>query len=195
MSWLNAANALTLARLAAAPLLWFWIVTHRDLPALMLCLAAGLTDALDGWLARRFQCVTRAGAYLDPLADKIFLATVFLALGVAGAVRWWVVALIFARDVLILAVAAVLYLRALLRDFPPSVWGKVSTLFQISLALATLAERAWGWGPHASRWLTGGVVALTVWSGLDYAVRAARRVRRRNPAPPARDIVTGLSRD
>lgn len=195
MTWLNAANALTLARLAAAPLLWFWIVTHRDLPALMLCLAAGLTDGLDGWLARRFRCVTRAGAYLDPIADKIFLAAVFLALGVAGAVGWWVVALIFARDILILGVAGVLYLRALLRDFPPSVWGKVSTLFQISLALATLAERAWGWSPVVSRWLTWGVVALTVGSGVDYALQAARRVRRRATALPALDAATRLSQD
>jgi cardiolipin synthase len=195
MTWLNAANALTLARLAAAPWLWFWIVTHRDLPALMLCLGAGLTDGLDGWVARRFRCVTRAGAYLDPIADKILLATVFLALGLAGAVGWWVVALIFARDLLIVGVAGVLYLRALLRDFPPSVWGKASTLFQISLALATLAERAWGWRPDASRWLTWGVVALTVWSGVDYALQAARRVRRRESALPAQDTVTPLSQD
>lgn len=169
MPWLNAPNLITLLRLAAVPFLCRAILAHRFGPALALCLAAGVTDGLDGWVARRFHARTRTGAYLDPIADKIFLVATYVAGGHSGIIPVWLVALVLGRDVLILAGASILLAMGRLRDFPPSLWGKISTLCQIAFALAILMEKAIGAAPFFSGILGWAVVAATCWSGFDYA--------------------------
>ncbi len=183
MPWLNAPNVLTLLRLAAVPFLFREILGHRFGAALALCLAAGLTDGLDGWIARRFQAETRAGAFLDPIADKIFLVATYVAATLAGLVPMWLAALVLGRDLLILAAASILLGLGRLRDFPPSVWGKISTFFQIAFALAVLTERAFDAAPQMSGILLWAVVAATLWSGFDYAAGTVTRLRtlRRTP--------------
>ncbi len=112
---------------------------------------------------------TRLGAYLDPIADKILLSVIYISLGVVGALPWWMVAIVFGRDVLILAMAAYGLLFTSIRKFPPSVWGKISTFFQISAALMVMCARAGIPAPvNLSIWL---MVAATLWSGFDYARR------------------------
>jgi cardiolipin synthase len=109
---------------------------------------------------------TPAGAYFDPVADKILLSAIYIALGMAGAIPWWMVALVFARDIVILAMAAYGLLFTSLRRFPPSVWGKISTFLQIAAALVVMGERDGISTPVSlALWL---MVAGTVWSGLHY---------------------------
>ncbi|MFN0171296.1 MAG: CDP-alcohol phosphatidyltransferase family protein [Bryobacteraceae bacterium] len=183
MPWLNAPNLITLLRLAAVPFLCREILAHRFGPALALCLAAGVTDGLDGWVARRFHARTRAGAYLDPIADKIFLVATYVASGHSGIIPVWLVAIVLGRDVLTLAAASILLAMSRLRDFPPSLWGKISTFFQIAFALAILMERAIGAAPIFSGILLWAVVPATCWSGFDYAHQTLIRLRslRRTP--------------
>jgi len=124
---------------------------------------------MDGLLARRFGIVTRVGAYFDPVADKILLVVVYLSLGAARAIPWWMVVLVFARDLLILGMAAYGLLFTSVRKFPPSVWGKISTFLQIAAALTVMSDRAGIPAPVGlALWL---MVAGTFWSGFHYAWR------------------------
>lgn len=138
----NLPNLFTLARLVLAPFVASDILHGRYSRAIILLFAAGFTDVIDGFLARRFQTSTRVGAYFDPIADKILLSVIYISLGVAGALPWWMVAVVFGRDVLILAMAAYGLLFTSVRKFPPSVWGKISTFLQIAAALVVMGARA-----------------------------------------------------
>ena len=137
---LNPANLATFARLALAP--WIAVAMSHELPlrALVLFCIAGLTDVVDGGLARRFGWTTAAGAYLDPIADKMLLSTVFICLAEWGALPWWFVAVVFGRDVLILAASAFALAFTRLRKFPPSFWGKLSTFLQILTATSWMSQ-------------------------------------------------------
>jgi cardiolipin synthase (CMP-forming) len=139
---LNLPNLVTLARLILAPFIAFDILHNNNSRAIVLLFAAGFTDVIDGYLARRLRESTRVGAYFDPIADKILLSVIYICLGVADAIPWWMVALVFGRDILILAMAAYGLAFTTLRKFPPSVWGKISTFFQIAAALVVMGARA-----------------------------------------------------
>ena len=99
---LNPANLFTLLRIVLAPFVIAAILLGEHGPALALFACAALTDGIDGFLARRFGWMTEAGAVLDPIADKILLSGVYLAMVAAATIPWWLVALIFGRDILIL---------------------------------------------------------------------------------------------
>ncbi len=161
-------NLLTLVRLASVPFVVQRILAGDHTSALALFLLAAVTDALDGFLARRFKQTTRTGAYFDPITDKIFLSAAYIALAAAAQVPWWIVILIFARDVLIVSGAAVIRARTGNRQFPPSLWGKASTFLQIACAIALLVH-----GPTA-RLLQWAVVGMIAVSGLDYLRRGVR---------------------
>jgi cardiolipin synthase len=173
---LNLPNLVTLARLLAAPLVAACIVHEAYGLALALLVVAGFTDVLDGYLARRFGWSTQLGAYLDPIADKALLVTVYIALGMAGLIPPWLVIVVVGRDLLILMVAAAALLRTHYRGFEPSVWGKLSTLVQILTGGVVLGSRVFPW-PVVRIWadnLPVIVGIVTVWSGLHYAWRATR---------------------
>ena len=177
--WLTLPNLLTLARLVLVPFILSAILARRPMTAAALFAVAAATDGIDGYLARKLRAVTPAGAYLDPIADKLLLSGVYLVLAVIGSVPWWLVALIFGRDLLILSSSGVALLLTHLRAFPPSVWGKVSTFFQILTAVAFLARNAVGTPVletlcAALIWPTAG---LTAWSGIHYGWRGLRLVR------------------
>jgi cardiolipin synthase len=164
-------NILCLVRLALAPFCALRIIQGNYQAALLLFFIAGLTDFFDGWLARKMNWNSQAGAYLDPLADKALMAITFIAMGVAGAAPWWLVGLIFGRDILILAGVALLYSRVKQRQFPPSLAGKISTTIQIAAALFILMAKA-AWLPDW--WIPVSITATTIgtlWSGLDYINR------------------------
>lgn len=171
-------NLLSAARVAMAPYVFVLLWRREYGMVLALFVLAAITDALDGIIARRFQADSRLGAYLDPVADKILLSGAFLTLAIDGAIETWVAALVLGRDVLILAFAAgIMLFTSRPRRFPPSIWGKASTAAQILFVLALLLHFvgfANAWVVAALKWLT---VALTIWSGLDYA----RRWRSRHP--------------
>jgi cardiolipin synthase len=165
----NLPNLFTLARLLLAPFVASDILHGRYGRAIILLFAAGFTDVIDGFLARRFEISTRVGAYFDPIADKILLSVIYVSLGFAGAMPWWMVAVVFGRDVLILAMAGYGLLFTSLRKFPPSVWGKISTFFQIAAALVVLGARA---GLPAPVTLALSLMlAATIVSGLHYIWR------------------------
>jgi cardiolipin synthase len=172
--WLNAANLLTALRLGLAPLTIRSILRQQHDAALMLFVGAALTDGLDGFLARRLGCMTQLGAYLDPLADKLLLSGTYLALAVISSVPVWFVVLVFGRDLLILVGAAAIFLLTKRRRFPPSLWGKVSTFFQVFYAVAVLVGNAMPWASPG--WLRPAILwpaaLATAWSGLHYAWHA-----------------------
>lgn len=152
------------------------LATGHFLRGLVLFAVAGFSDVLDGWVARAFKWSSGAGAYLDPIADKLLLGSVYIVLGVKLAIPWWLVVIVFSRDLAILLGAMLLMVTMERRGFPPSVWGKLSTLLQIAAAVIAMAYRI---RPHLGlRLVLESVVWLaavaTVWSGLEYLWRAAQ---------------------
>jgi cardiolipin synthase len=172
-------NLLTLLRLLLAPVVILAVLDGQHGRALLVFAFAGATDGLDGFLARRFGWMTALGAWLDPIADKALLSGVYLALAAAGLMPWWFVALVFARDILILGGAAAVFFFTQVRKFPPSPWGKLCTFLQIATAVVWMTGSAfpgYGTGPLATAllWLS---TAATVWSGLHYGWLGLRLVR------------------
>jgi cardiolipin synthase (CMP-forming) len=178
-TWLTLPNLFTLARLLLAPVIVLAIVDRCALAALSIFAIAAATDAIDGYLARHLGAATPGGAFLDPIADKLLLTSVYLALALAGSVPWWLVGVIFGRDLLILVSAGVALLATHLRAFPPSVWGKASTFFQILTAVFCLGRDAFRWPILAqlSDLIIWPTLALTVWSGIHYGWRGVRLLR------------------
>lgn len=170
-------NLLTLLRICLAPFLVAAILEGRFAIGFILFVAAGLTDALDGVLARLLNQRTMIGQYLDPVADKLLLSTLFLVLLHEGLMPLRVTVLVFGRDVGILLVSAILYAAAGRREFPPSLFGKANTLAQVTLVavvlLHQLTHAPWVVALYSfALWAT---MILTVLSGLHYASIAARR--------------------
>jgi cardiolipin synthase len=175
----NIPNLLTFARLLLAPFVFTAIVSGHGQRALALFACAALTDGLDGLFARRFHQITPLGAYLDPIADKFLLSGVYFFLAVIGSVPWWLVAIIFGRDIFLLLTSGIALMFTAFRQFRPSVWGKASTFVQIACALAWLAQNAVP-SPalHAlAEALIWPTAAATIWSGLHYSWRGLRFVR------------------
>jgi cardiolipin synthase (CMP-forming) len=173
-------NLLSAARLLAAPYVCLLLWRQQYRTALVALLLAALTDGLDGYLARSLNAQSRLGEVLDPIADKFLMGGAFLTLAFSGAIEPWLAVVVVGRDVLILLVAAgALALGSAMRRFPPSIWGKLSTGFQIAFVVAlicTLAGLLPRFPADVLKWPTA---AMTIWSGLDYARRAGLSARRR----------------
>jgi cardiolipin synthase len=137
-----APNLLTLLRLFIIPFLVIEILDGEYRVAFALFLLAGISDALDGLLARWLSQQTKLGLYLDPIADKLLLSTLFLVLTHVGLIPRYVTVLVFSRDLGILLIATLLFATNTLRDFRPSLFGKLNTLVQIVALVMVLAERA-----------------------------------------------------
>ena len=170
-------NLLTLARICLAPFLVAAIVEDRYLLGFLLFVAAGLTDAFDGALARILKQRTMFGQYLDPVADKLLLSTLFVALTQKGLIPARVTILVFGRDLAILVVAAILYAAAGRREFRPSLFGKANTVAQVTAVAVVLLHQI-----EAAPWVVmlrsvalEATIALTVASGLHYAWLVTRR--------------------
>jgi cardiolipin synthase len=179
-AWVNLPNLLTLLRLFLTPVVVGYIIAGRYTLAASLFGVAAFTDLLDGAAARALHVTTQSGAYLDPIADKCLLSGVYLALAWAHLVPWWLVALIFGRDIYILAGVAIVMLFTPLRRFPPSVWGKVSTFVQISTAVLWLARSIFATRvlEEISVAILWPCAAFTVWSGIDYTWKGIHAYRK-----------------
>ena len=172
---INLPNLFTLVRLFLTPFIARAILSGSYGQAIILFFIAGVSDAIDGFLARRLDESTSLGAYFDPLADKILLSVIYLSLGAAGAIPWWMVAVVLGRDILILAMACYGLLFTSVRKFPPSVWGKISTFLQILAALVVMGARYGVPAPvEFALWF---MVAGTLVSGFHYAWRAVMLLR------------------
>jgi cardiolipin synthase (CMP-forming) len=128
---LTAPNQLTLLRMIFLPFIVINIVKHDYKWALALFILAGLSDGLDGLLARTLHQQTVLGQYLDPIADKLLMSTMFLVLSIERQIPWKYTIVVFSRDVSILIISGVLFLIAGLRDFRPSIFGKANTAAQV----------------------------------------------------------------
>lgn len=173
-----APNFLTLVRICLAPFLVSAILENRFGLSFGLFVAAGLTDALDGAVARWLKQRTVLGQYLDPVADKLLLSTLFLVLTHKKLIGVSVTALVFGRDVGILLVAAILYAAVGRREFKPSLFGKMNTVAQVTAVAVVLLHQI-----YDARWVVvlrvvalDATVALTVASGLHYAWMVMRRM-------------------
>jgi len=171
-------NEITFLRLGFLPL--FIILIHSEYYkwALAVLILAGLTDGIDGLLARRLNQKSSLGAILDPVADKLLLSSSFFVLALKGTLHWWLTILVLSRDVLILTIAAVIIVVAGYRPFPPSLFGKFTTTSQIVLVFAVVltAVTSQHWLVQLTRLLIIFVAGLTVFSGLHYSVVMARRL-------------------
>jgi cardiolipin synthase len=179
----TAPNLLTLSRICLAPFLVSAILDNHYALSFGLFVAAGLTDLLDGLLARLLKQYTMLGQYLDPVADKLLLSTLFLVLTYKDMIPARVTAMVLGREVGILVVAAILYATVGRREFRPSIFGKGSTLAQIA-AVAAVLFQAMLLDHHVAvrgveifkQWALWATMALAIASGLHYSWIAVRRV-------------------
>jgi cardiolipin synthase (CMP-forming) len=170
-------NLLTVARICLAPFLVSALLDRRFTLSFALFVVAGLTDALDGALARLLKQRTVLGQYLDPVADKLLLSTLFLVLTHMQLIPTRITVLVFGRDLGIVIVAALLYAAVDRRDFRPSALGKLNTVAQV-LAVATVLLSqidSGAWVAWMRNFSLDATVVLTVASGLHYAWRIIRR--------------------
>jgi cardiolipin synthase len=182
----TAPNQLTLLRLIFIPFVitnvldgnWHW--------ALALLVLAGLSDALDGWLARVLNQRTMLGQYLDPIADKLLLSSLFLVLSIAGKIPWKYTGLVLSRDVCILATAMALYATVGFRDFRPSIFGKINTVCQIGAVFFVVLAQVFV--SPATAFLETlflyATFAFTLISGIHYVLTTGSRLRRADSKLP-----------
>lgn len=162
---MNAPNLISLARVLVVPFIITLIIGGDLKPAFFLVLAAGLSDALDGFLARQFGWRTELGSYLDPLADKLLLVSLFVTLGYYGMLPASVVVLVVSRDVLIVIAVVMAHMLGRPMRIRPHMTGKLNTVAQIALAVLTLADEAFLWGLDGVRQafvlLTSGLIVIS----------------------------------
>jgi cardiolipin synthase len=137
---LSLPNLITMARILCVPLIVWTITSGHMLPAFLLFLAAGISDAVDGFLAKRFNMATELGGLLDPLADKALIVSIYVALGFTEALPRWIVILVVSRDILI--VGGFLLAMLINRPMPvrPHPVSKLNTVAQIALAAVALGS-------------------------------------------------------
>jgi cardiolipin synthase len=180
-------NQLTLLRMVFVPFIVNNMVGGHYRWALILFLLAGLSDGLDGLLARTLKQQTTLGQYLDPIADKLLLSTMFLVLSILHKIPWKFTVLVFSRDISILCASAVLYAIAGLRDFRPSIFGKANTLAQVAAVVFVLLLQVYPvrWVEIARLAFLRATFAFTIISGLHYVFVVGQRLRAINhPAQP-----------
>jgi cardiolipin synthase (CMP-forming) len=169
-------NQITLLRLGFLPLFLILIVYEHYRWALLILVLAGLSDGIDGLLARTLDQKSAIGAYLDPIADKLLLSSSFVILAMEKKIAWWLTIMVLSRDILLLIVAAVIILISGYRPFPPSLLGKATTFVQILLVFAIVLGAGFPNDPLAilNRFLIYLVAVLTTISGFHYCFTTAR---------------------
>jgi len=167
----NIPNSISLARLLMVPIVVWAILDDRVGLAFWLFVGAGLSDAIDGFLARRLSCITVVGEYLDALADKALLMSIFVTLGAEGYLPNWIVILVVSRDVLIIGGAMLYQLLTHNLKMSPLYISKINTVVQIVLAGFVLGSQGLGLEADlpivALVWLAG---LTTLLSGASYIV-------------------------
>jgi len=172
----NLANLISLARLCAAPLIIWLILTGELVLAFWLFVAAAASDAVDGFIAKNFGRPSVFGAFLDPIADKALLVGVYIALGKIGGLSLWLVILVVFRDMLIIGGAILFRLLTRTLTMSPLMISKINTVAQIALAAATLARLGLGFGTETMiEVLVYAVTFTTLASGGAYVVGWTRR--------------------
>ena len=176
---LTAPNQLTLLRMMFLPFIVIKLVEGHYSLALILFVLAGMSDGLDGLLARTLKQQTILGQYLDPIADKLLLSTMFMVLSILHKIPWKFTVVVFSRDISILLASAVLYAIAGLRDFRPSIFGKANTFAQVAAVFFVLLFEI-----NRSRWVAiarlsflRATFAFTIISAMHYVLLVGQRLR------------------
>ena len=162
-------NLLTLVRIAACPVLVLLLHDRNYQLALVLFFAAGITDGLDGYIAKRFNYVSKFGAVLDPVADKLLIASAYIMLAILGDIPFWLLIVVMFRDLVI--VAGYLVFVAMGEKLPmrPIITSKINTFMQISLMVVVLMEKSGFLQlPMITDILVFGVLITTIVSGIQY---------------------------
>jgi cardiolipin synthase (CMP-forming) len=165
---INVANILTLVRLLLTPLFVILLLQYRLKPALLIFCLAGITNGLDGFIARWFNQRTVLGAYLDPVADKMLLMSAFICLAILGIVPDWLTVIVLSRDVLIVIGIAIFTLAEKKFRIRPSFVSKCTTALQIIMIIVTLMVPGSPVLLALQRWLLWSTAVLTTVSGLHY---------------------------
>lgn len=173
---LSLPNLITLLRLCAVPAAVYLIIKGRLDIAFWVFVGAGMSDALDGWIARRWNLRSALGALLDPVADKALLVSVYVTLAMIGVLPDWLAILVVFRDVLIVGGVVVFYLLGTPRPIEPILISKANTALQIGLAALALLLAGFGLSaPLLLEALVWGVAATTIASGVSYVWGALTR--------------------
>lgn len=162
----NLPNFITLGRVILVPIV-FWLLLSGEMQlAFFLFVIAGISDGVDGYLAKRFGWTTELGAYLDPLADKLLLVCIFIALGVGAQLPLWLVIAVVSRDLLIVIGVVLSWLLANPVHIHPLVVSKFNTVFQILLAAVVMADEGFHLGLNPLRvaliWVTAALVLASL---------------------------------
>jgi len=182
-------NQLTMMRMMFLPFIVIKLVEGRYTSAMILFVLAGMSDGLDGLLARTLKQQTVLGQYLDPIADKLLLSAVFLVLSILHKIPWKFTVLVFSRDAGILMIGTVLFAIAGLRDFRPSIFGKANTFAQVAAVFFVLL-----WEVYRVRWVWIARVTFlratfffTIISAIHYVLLVGQRLRAlpHSQPPPA----------
>lgn len=177
LRWLP--NAISILRIALVPPILWCLVADRYAEALLLFLVAGFSDGIDGWLAKRFGWHSRLGALLDPAADKLLIASVFLLLLVEQLIPLWLGALVIFRDVVIVGGATAYNFLVRPIEGEPTRISKLNTALVLLFVAFVLSRAAFDWPPAISVTVLGAAVFVTVVvSGIDYVLSWSRRARR-----------------
>jgi cardiolipin synthase (CMP-forming) len=179
-------NFLTFARLASLPFLIMAILDGRHSVALAIFLAAAITDVVDGYVARRFGMSSPLGAWLDPIVDKFFLVSTFIVFALPTTptvlrIPIWLLVLTMFRDVFALVICLVMFLALGIKDFPPSILGKLTTFLEISTVVAILLVNVGRMPVVVATTCMQLVGVFATVSGLHYSWRIMARL----PRPPA----------
>jgi cardiolipin synthase (CMP-forming) len=162
----NLPNLITLARILSVPLVVWAITSGEMLIAFLLFVAAGISDAVDGFLAKRFGMTSELGAYLDPLADKVLIVSIYVALGISDAVPRWLVILVVSRDLMIIGAVMLSWLVGKPVEVKPLMISKLNTAAQIFFAGLVLGSLGLqfnpGWTLPATMALVAALTLLSV---------------------------------
>ncbi len=163
---INIPNFITLGRIISVPVIFWLLLTGEAKIAFFVFVCAGISDAVDGWLAKRYGWGTELGSYLDPLADKLLIVSIFIALGVRNALPLWLVIAVVSRDILIVAAVLLAWLLDQPVRIKPLTVSKINTAVQILLAATVLADTAFGLGLESIRlvlvWIAGALTVLSL---------------------------------
>ena len=194
---MNIPNSLTLVRIVLVPLVVWLIIDHEMTAAFLLFLLAGFSDAADGYIAKRYGWRSELGAYLDPIADKALLVSIYVTLGLAGHLPVWLVIAVVSRDILIVGAVVLSWMLSRPLTMHPLLISKVNTFAQIVLAGLVLAELGLGLGLEpvvkVLIWVTGALTILSAaayfWSWLGHMAAYEPAPR---PLPPRKTPAVGV---
>jgi cardiolipin synthase (CMP-forming) len=169
---LNLPNFITLGRIIAVPVVFWLLMIGQPKPAFIIFVLAGISDAVDGYLAKTYNWQTELGAYLDPLADKLLIVSIYVALGVRGELPLWLVVAVVSRDIAIVGAVMIAWLMDHPVRIKPLVVSKLNTAAQLTLASLVLFDEAFGFNLDKTRMVLVWVTGILTFASLAAYLRA-----------------------